>query len=68
MLMRWKLGYYYDIQINNVVFEDKDGKRYSFMDEQLIFQEIFPPKIYCPNKNNLIAVKVCEEKDILLKI
>ena len=68
MLMRWKLGYYYDIQINNVVFEDKDGKRYSFMDEQLIFQEIFPPKIYCPNKNNLIAVKVCEEKDLLLKI
>ena len=68
LLMRWKLGYYYDIQINYVVFEDKDGKRYSFKDDQLIFQDVFPHKIYYTDKNNYITIKVCEERDIFLKI
>ena len=68
LLMRWKLGYYYDIQINNVAFEDKDGKIYSFMDEQLLFQEVFPPELYCLDKNNIIVINVKEEKDLLLKI
>ena len=68
LLMRWKLGYYYDIQINNVVFEDKDGKRYSFKDDQIIFQEVFPHDIYYTDKQNFINIKVCEEKDLFLKI
>ena len=68
LLMRWKLGYYYDIQINNVVFEDKDGNKYSFMDEQLIFQEVFPPDIYYPDQKNVINIKVHDEKDLFLKI
>jgi hypothetical protein len=68
LLMRWKLGYYFDIQINHVVFEDKDGKRYSFKDDQLIFQDVFPHNIYYTDKNNYITIKVCEEKDIFLKI
>ena len=68
LLMRWKLGYYYDIQINNLLFEDKDGKRYSFMDDQLIFQEVFPHDIYYTDKDNFISIKVCEEKDLFLKI
>ena len=68
LLMRWKLGFYYDIQINNLLFEDKDGKRYSFMDDQLIFQEVFPHDVYYTDKNNFIPIKVCEEKNLLLKI
>ena len=68
LAMRWKLGYYYDIQINNVAFEDKDGKRYTFKDDQLIFQEVFPYDIYCHDKNNYTVINVCEEKDLLLKI
>ena len=68
LAMRWKLGYYYDIQINNVAFEDKDGKRYTFKDDHLTFQEVFPSEIYCLEKNNFIVINVCEEKDLFLKI
>jgi hypothetical protein len=68
LLTRVKLGYYYDIPINNVVFEDLEGKRYSFMDEQIIFQEVFPAALYCPDKDNIIPIKVIEIKDLFLKI
>ena len=68
LLTRVKLGYYYDIPINNVVFEDLEGKRYSFMDEQIIFQEVFPAALYCPDKDNIIPIKVLEIKDLFLKI
>ena len=68
LAMRWKLGYYYDIQINNVAFEDKDGKRYTFKDDQITFQEVFPSEIYCSDKNNYVVINVCEEKDLFLKI
>ena len=68
ILMRWKLGYYYDIQVNNVVFEDKNGKTYSFKDDQTIFQDVFDHDVYYPDKNNIITIKVKEEKDIFLKI
>ena len=68
LVMRWKLGYYYDIQINNFAFEDKDGKRYTYKEDQLTFQEVFPLEIYCSNKNNYVIINVCEEKDLFLKI
>ena len=32
--MRWKLGYYYDIPVNNVVLKDQDGKKYTFIDDR----------------------------------
>ena len=66
--MRFKLGYYYDIPVNNVVFEDINGKKFSFIDENLLFEEVFPSEIYSPKDGNKIPVKVLEEKDIFLKI
>ena len=51
---RYKLGYYYDIPVNNVVFEDKNGKKFSFIDDNLIFEEIFPPEI--PNPQSPIPI------------
>ena len=68
VLMRWKLGYYYDINVNNLVFESKDKKRYSFIDDQSIFQEIFPKDAYCLKNGKYILINVYEEKDILLKM
>ena len=66
--MRWKLGYYYDIEINNLVFEDKNKKRYSFKDEDTIFFDAFPPNIYCPEDKDYILVNVYSVPDQFLKI
>ena len=66
--MRWKLGYYYDIPINDVVFEDMNKKRYTFKDEETKFYEIFPPDIYCPEDKNYILVNVYSVPDQFLKI
>ena len=68
--VRWKLGYYYDIPINNVVFEDKDNNRYTFKDEEINFYEKFPPEVYCPEgeKEDYILVKVYSVPDLFLAI
>ena len=66
--MRWKLGYYYDIQINNLVFEDINKKRYSFKDEESIFFDVFPPNIYCPEDKDFVLVNVYSVPDQFLKI
>ena len=56
--MRWKLGYYYDIPINDVVFEDMDKIRYTFKDEESNFYDIFPPDIYSPSEKDYILINV----------
>ena len=66
--MRWKLGYYYDIPINDVVFEDKNKERYTFKDEETYFYEIFPPEIYCPEDKNYVLVNVYSVPDQFLAI
>ena len=67
--MRWKLGYYYDIPINDVVFEDMDKVRYTFKDEESNFFEIFPPDIYCPpNEKDYILINVYSVPDQFLEI
>ena len=66
--MRWKLGYYYDIPINDVVFEDKDKIRYTFKDEESNFFEIFPPDIYCPSEKVYILINVYSIPDQFLEI
>ena len=65
--MRWKLGYYYDIPVNNVVLMDKKGNKYSFIDDNEIIYDIFPPKIYCI-EGKLVQVKVLDNMNILLSI
>ena len=66
--MRWKLGYYYDIPINNVVFEDINKERYSFKDEEKNFFEVFPPEIYCPEDEDYILINVYSVPDLFLEI
>ena len=39
--MRWKLGYYYDIHVNNVTFIDLTGKKYSLNNDFEKFVDIF---------------------------
>ena len=67
--MRWKCGYYYDIPVNNVVLVDKNKKKYSFLNDNEKFFEIFPPHIYSPevNERGYTKINVIQEKNILLK-
>ena len=58
LTMRWKLGYYYDIPINDLVFEDKDKVRYSFKDEETYFYDVFPPEIYSPEDKSYILINI----------
>ena len=69
-LMRWKCGYYFDIHVNNVVLMDKNNKKYSLINDNDKFFDIFPPAIYSPEngKKTYLKVNVIEEKDILLSI
>ena len=69
-LMRWKCGYYYDIPVNNVVLVDKNKKKYSLINDNEKFFEIFPKSIYSPevNSKGYVKVNVIQEKDILLTI
>ena len=66
--MRWKLGYYYDIPINDVVFEDMNKVRYTFKDEETNFYEVFPPEIYCPEGKNYILINILSIPGQFLKI
>ena len=65
--MRWKLGYYYDIPVNNVVIKDIEGKKYSFINDNENFFEIFPPNVYS-HDDSYEKIKVYNVRDILLTI
>jgi len=65
--MRWKIGYYYDIPVNNVVLVDKNGKKYSFIDDNENFFDIFPPNEYS-HDGSFVQIKVFEITDILFQI
>ena len=49
--MRWKLGYYYDIPVNNVTFIDLNGKRYSINNDFEKFVDIFDSQKYLQERN-----------------
>ena len=66
--MRWKIGYYYDIPINDVVFEDMNKVRYNFEDEEKNFFEIFPPEIYAPEDKDYILINVLSVPNQFLQI
>jgi hypothetical protein len=44
--MRWKLAYYYDIPINDLVICDYENNEYNFTNDDLMFYDIFPPQKY----------------------
>ena len=62
--LRWKLGYYYDINVNNVNFIDLKGDVYSLNNDFEIFTEIFSDEKYFLN-DGFSFVRV---KDIPFKL
>ena len=48
--IRYKIGYFFDINVNNVTFIDTDGKIYTLNDDFEFFQEIFSDFRYFYNK------------------
>ena len=65
--MRWKIGYYYDIPVNNVVLKDIEGKKYSFINDNENFFDVFPPNVYS-HDDSYEKIKVYNIRDILLTI
>ena len=64
--LRWKLGYYYDIPINNVSFIGMDNKVYTLNNDFDIFIKVFnDPRYFGPKA---ISVKVKNEPFQFLKI
>ena len=66
--MRWKLAYYYDIYVNNLVICDLNNKEYNFTYDNVNFYEIFPPKKYILNDLNINPINVYDYPDQLFKI
>ena len=66
--MRWKLAYYYDIRVNDLVICDKDKNMYNFTYDDLEFYDIFPPRKYLFGNGKFVFIKVFEMPDQLLKI
>ena len=65
--MRYKIGYYFDIPVNNVAFIDINGRIFTLNDDFEIFTKIFSDKIYFYEKG-FEYVKVKEICFGLLKI
>ena len=66
--VRWRIGYYYDINVNDVIFEDLNGKKYNFMYDFSLFMDLFPSKIYMNDKNSYKCVIVKSESNQLLNL
>ena len=66
--MRWKLGYYYDININDLVILDDKNRKYTFMDDYRRFYDVFPVKKYAPKENKFILIKVKAVKGQIVSI
>ena len=65
--MRWKLGYYFDIPVNNIAFIDLNDKAYTINDDFEIFQNIFSNERYFSNKG-FAYVKIDEKPFQLLEM
>ena len=66
--MRWKLAYFFDINVNDLVICDLNKKEYNFTYDDVNFYEIFPPKKYLVSENKIIPINVYEYPGQLLKI
>ena len=66
--MRWKLAYYYDIPINDLVICDYENNEYNFTNDDLMFYDIFPPKKYLPSETKYIIINVLESQGQILKL
>ena len=66
--VRWRIAYYYDINVNDVVFTDLNGNKYNFIYDFYKFMDLFPYKNYSNDSNNYKCVFVKGEKNQLLKL
>ena len=67
--VRWRIGYYYDINVNDVVFENYNKEKFNFMFDFYRFMDIFPSEKYGNNINgNYKFVYVKGESNQLLKL
>ena len=66
--MRWKLAYYYDICVNDLVICDKDKNEYNFVYDNENFYEIFPSRKYLFGEGKHLLINVYEYPGQLLKI
>ena len=64
--LRWKLGYFYDIPINNVTFIGLDNKTYSLNNDFEIFVKVFNDPRYFSERP--ASIKVKEEPFQFLKM
>ena len=64
--IRWKLGYYYDIPINNVAFVGLDNKVYTLNNDFDIFIKVFNDQKYFGEK--CVSIKVKQEPFEFVKI
>ena len=58
--LRWKLGYYYDIPVNNVTFISIDNKSYNINNDFELFTKVFNDPRYFNEKQ--VSIKVKEEQ------
>ena len=65
--LRWKIGYYYDIPVNNVAFIDLNGKTYTLNNDFEIFTKIFSHEKYFLDRNYAF-VKIDEKPFQLLEM
>ena len=65
--MRWKLGYYYDIHVNNIIIIDLSGKKYSLNNDFERFTQVFSNEKYFQDRG-FSYIKVEEEPFQLLKM
>ena len=65
--MRWKLGYYYDIPVNNIVIIDLQGKKYTLNNDFEKFTQVFSNEKYSQERG-FAFIKVEEEPFQLLKM
>ena len=67
--LRWRIGYYYDINVNEVIFENIDGKKYNLLYDFYKFINLFPPDKYIFNNYyNKIIVKQESNQLLMLKV
>ena len=66
--MRWKLAYYFDLYVNDVIVADIDNNRYNLFYDDSKFFDLFPPRKYQKNNLQLELVKVYEQPNQLLTI
>ena len=66
--MRWKLAYFYDIHVNDLVICDADNNEYNFTKDDLLFFKIFPPQKYLISETKYIMINVLDSPGQILKL